>query len=202
MKNTRKFYVVRKGRKKGIYFSWSECQKQVHGYSGAEFKSFDNYPDAQKYLDGGVKIIQNTKELEGLVAYVDGSYNEKTIEAGFGCVLLEKNEIVEELLGSLELNRSENSRNVEGELQAAVESVQWAIENNYEKITIVYDYTGIEKWVTGEWKTRKALTRSYAVKMMGLKKLISIDFVKVKSHSGEQYNERADYLAKEAIGLA
>src|SRR5699024_12738618 len=103
MKNTRKFYVVRKGRKKGIYFSWSECQKQVHGYSGAEFKSFDNYPDAQKYLDGGVKIIQNTKELEGLVAYVDGSYNEKTIEAGFGCVLLEKNEIVEELLGSLEL---------------------------------------------------------------------------------------------------
>ena len=37
---------------------------------------------------------------------------------------------------------------------------------------------------------------------MGLKKLISIDFVKVKSHSGEQYNERADYLAKEAIGLA
>src|SRR5690625_2536689 len=156
MKNKRKFYVVRKGRKKGIYFSWSECQKQVHGYSGAEFKSFDNYPDAQKYLDGGVKIIQNTKELEGLVAYVDGSYNEKTIEAGFGCVLLEKNEIVEELLGSLELNRSENSRNVEGELQAAVESVQWAIENNYEKITIVYDRSE-ERRVGKEYRCRYSM---------------------------------------------
>src|SRR5690625_7666390 len=110
MKKNKKIYAVRKGRKKGMFFSWSECQKQIHGYSGAEFKSFDNYDDAQKYLDGGVKIIQNTKELEGLVAYVDGSYNEKTIEAGFGCVLLEKNEIVEELLGSLELNRSEERR--------------------------------------------------------------------------------------------
>lgn len=186
MKNTRKFYVVRKGRKKGIYFSWSECQKQVHGYSGAEFKSFDNYPDAQKYLDGGVKIIQNTKDLDGLVAYVDGSYNEKTIEAGFGCVLLEKDEVVEELLGSIELNKSDNSRNVEGELQAALEAVRWAVENNYEKITIVYDYNGIEKWVTGEWKTKKQLTRSYAIQMKSLKKQIAIDFVKVKSHSGEK----------------
>jgi len=38
--------------------------------------------------------------------------------------------------------------------------------------------------------------------MRALKMHIEIDFVKVKAHSGERYNERADYLAKEAIGLA
>jgi len=202
MKNNKKFYVVRKGRKKGMFFSWKECQKQINGFSGAEFKSFDNYTDAQRYLDGGVKIVQNTRGIKGLVAYVDGSYNSKTIEAGFGCVLLMNDKVVEELQGSVALNKSENSRNVEGELQAALEAVYWATENSHEKITIVYDYNGIEKWAIGEWKTNKALTRSYAAEMKNLKKHIEIDFVKVKAHSGQKYNERADYLAKEVIGLA
>lgn len=197
----RKFYVVRKGRKTGVFFSWGECEKQVHGYSGAEFKSFDNYTDAQRYLDDGVKIAQKLNELEGLVAFVDGSYNNQTKEAGFGCVLLENDKVIEELTGSITLNKFKNSGNVEGELEAVLEAVHWAIENNHEKITIVYDYNGIEKWVTGEWKTNKDLTRGYAAEMKALKMHIEVDFVKVKAHSGQRYNERADYLAKETIGL-
>jgi ribonuclease HI len=35
-----KFYVVWKGRMPGIYTSWAECEAQVKGYAGAEYKSF------------------------------------------------------------------------------------------------------------------------------------------------------------------
>ena len=37
-----KYYVVWKGRKPGIYNSWAECEAQVKGYAGAEYKSFAN----------------------------------------------------------------------------------------------------------------------------------------------------------------
>ena len=35
-----KFYAVRKGRKPGIYSTWSECEAQVKGFPKAEYKSF------------------------------------------------------------------------------------------------------------------------------------------------------------------
>ena len=37
-----KYYVVWKGRKPGIYTTWAECEAQVKGFAGAEYKSFPN----------------------------------------------------------------------------------------------------------------------------------------------------------------
>ena len=37
-----KFYVVWKGRKTGVFSTWKECSAQVTGYTGAEYKSFEN----------------------------------------------------------------------------------------------------------------------------------------------------------------
>lgn len=45
-----KYYVVINGRKPGIYTSWEECKNQVHGYSGAIYKSFNTQKDAVNYL--------------------------------------------------------------------------------------------------------------------------------------------------------
>ena len=42
-----KYYVVWKGRKPGIYSSWAECEAQVKGYAGAEYKSFENRAAAE-----------------------------------------------------------------------------------------------------------------------------------------------------------
>jgi ribonuclease HI len=36
----RKYYVVWKGRKAGIFDSWNECLEQVKGFKDAEYKSF------------------------------------------------------------------------------------------------------------------------------------------------------------------
>ncbi len=45
-----KFYAVKKGRKPGVYTTWDECKEQVHGYSGAEYKSFNSMNEALAYI--------------------------------------------------------------------------------------------------------------------------------------------------------
>lgn len=42
-----KYYVVWKGRKTGIFTSWTECEKQVKGVVGAQFKAFDSDAEAE-----------------------------------------------------------------------------------------------------------------------------------------------------------
>lgn len=48
---TKKYYAVKKGKQKGVYNSWADCQKQIAGVSGAIFKSFTNYDEARKFAD-------------------------------------------------------------------------------------------------------------------------------------------------------
>ena len=39
-KPEKKYYVVWKGKKTGIFDSWDECKKQIQGFEGAQYKSF------------------------------------------------------------------------------------------------------------------------------------------------------------------
>jgi ribonuclease HI len=43
-----KYYVVWKGRKTGVFNTWVECEKQVKGYVGAEYKAFGSEAEAGK----------------------------------------------------------------------------------------------------------------------------------------------------------
>lgn len=47
-----KFYVVWKGRKRGIFTSWSECESQVKGFVGARYKSFETRKEADAAFAG------------------------------------------------------------------------------------------------------------------------------------------------------
>lgn len=48
----KKWYVVWKGKKPGIYTTWAECEKQVKGFKGAKFKSFPSYEEAEAAFNG------------------------------------------------------------------------------------------------------------------------------------------------------
>lgn len=52
MGTKRKFYVVWKGRQKGIFSSWEECAAQVVGYPGAEYKAFETLAAAERAFQG------------------------------------------------------------------------------------------------------------------------------------------------------
>lgn len=43
----KKYYVVKKGRNPGVYYSWPDCEEQVKGFAGAVFKGFVHRKEAE-----------------------------------------------------------------------------------------------------------------------------------------------------------
>lgn len=204
----KKTYAVRRGRKTGLFQTWADCQKQVIGFSGAEYKSFKSLEEAKVYLAGAVSEgagqeftkDDGNQSTEVIVAYVDGSYNIKTHQYGSGIVILWKGEKQEfSFMGDIPVLA--DMRNVAGEIAGAQRAMEFAIENKAKRVIIYYDYEGIEKWCTGAWKARKEGTQLYVKAYEKLKEKIEIEFVKVAAHTGNKYNEEADILAKKALGL-
>lgn len=148
----------------------------------------------------GQKTALSVTKEKHLVAYVDGSYEHSKRAYSYGCVLVFEDEVVK-LSGRGNNEEFVNMRNVAGEIQGSECAIQWAVDHGYEEITIYYDYEGIEKWATGEWKAAKTGTIAYKEFIEEKKKDIMIHFEKVAAHTGVEYNEMADKLAKAALGI-
>lgn len=196
------FYAVKKGRNPGIYESWDECKRQVIGFKSAEYKKFASREEAEDFISSDIltKEIDRINEDE-LIAYVDGSYNIKTKEFAYGLVLIDWQGKEEYYNGKDDKEDYIVHRNVAGEVYASVKAIQLAHEKGYKKIYIHYDYKGIEAWAKGAWKANKELTKRYKSFIDGYKEKIQMEFVKVKAHSNNKYNDIADRLAKEACGV-
>ncbi|AIF49589.1 viroplasmin family protein [Pelosinus sp. UFO1] len=205
MADIKKVYAVRKGRQAGLFYSWPQCQEQIKGYSGAEYKSFKTEEEANAYLAGAVnKVMPSlpTGEISDdvMLAYVDGSYNIATKEYSAGVVILWKGE---EVTFSQKGNDPELApmRNVAGETMGAKIAMTYALEQGVPTIVIYHDYEGIEKWCTNAWEAKQEGTKKYKQFYEQAAKQLEIHFVKVKAHSGDKYNEQADQLAKAALQL-
>ncbi len=217
----RKVYAVRKGRNTGVFDTWEECKRAVHGFSGAVYKSFETRQEAQDYLDAGDVMPKASGQLsvggkssvpgrEGalqtgqiqenrLVAYVDGSFQKQAGRYSYGCILLTPQG--EEIRESGSGNEPEllALRNVTGEMCGAMCAVKWAIAHGYPAVEICYDYAGIEQWATHGWQAKTQQTQEYAAFMDRCRGQIAILFTKIAAHTGNRYNEEADRLAKAAL---
>lgn len=202
----KKYYVVKVGKSVGIYNNWEDCKKQVTGFLGAIYKSFQTLEEAKEYLNNeNIEVKSSGFNLEDIaedeiVAYVDGSYKKDTLEYGYGVVLILKDEVIE-LFGKGENPEVTKSRNVTGELFGSIRAIGEAIRLKKKKITVFYDYQGISSWANGEWKCNLPLTIGYRDKIKEFRKEIEILFVKVKAHSNDKYNDLADHLAKKSLGI-
>lgn len=242
----KKFYAVQQGKVPGVYQTWEECKEQVHGYSGAIYKSFPTAEEAMRYvtgqkasidpLEGNIggdnrhrqqengrerwqemagrqNVIENSEcqaiqnQMENnrgsedqLVAYVDGSYYSATKEFSYGVVILQNGSeyCFQEKLSDPELAAMHN---VAGEIKGAEAAMRYAVEHGYPQITIYHDYEGIARWCTGDWKANKSGTQAYKSYYDSISDRLKVHFVKVKGHSGNKYNDMADQLAKQALGL-
>lgn len=224
----KKYYAVAKGKTPGIYLTWNDCKAQVDGFSGAVYKSFLTLQEAELFIEkvNGVDVIESFEQMElsdlektdvrndnhafgtenavstkdHLVAYVDGSYDHSQLRYAYGCVLVLSDEEIT-LNGSDDHEDYVSMRNVAGEIMGSQQAILWAIENGYRKITIYYDYEGIEKWANGIWKANKVGTQRYKAFVAEKRQEIEIAFRKVAAHTGVKYNEMADQLAKAALGI-
>ena len=212
-----KVYAVLKGLQTGIFYTWSECEAVVKGYPGAVYKGFQTEEEAQAYLamgDDSSMIVKDfvsgqgasvgenllpefPKASDTLTAYVDGSYHDGLKVYAFGCVFLLPDGRTLTYSGNGREPDSLAMRNVAGEMLGAMYAVQFALRNRFRHLDICYDYAGIERWATGEWKTNKDLTRKYAAFMQNQGHFIDIRYHKVEAHTNILYNELAEKNAKQ-----
>lgn len=199
----KKYYAVKKGHSTGVFNSWDECKPAVEGFSGAEYKSFESEAEANAYLEDVDIVMENDvipRINEGrVVAFTDGSFDATKNKYGSGvCIFAPNHESVE--LSSWGNNQKYTDlRNVAGEIIAVLNAVDWAWKNGYEQMSIFYDYEGIGKWASGDWKPKTTLSSYYKRYIDDKNGIISIEFVKVSGHSNNKYNDRADKLAQSAV---
>jgi ribonuclease HI len=61
----KKFYVVWKGRRTGVFTSWSECEKQVKGFVGAQYKAFSSHAEAMQAFRGKYRDFEGRASSGG-----------------------------------------------------------------------------------------------------------------------------------------
>ena len=83
----KKFFVVWEGKEPGIYRSWDECKRQIHGYGGALYKGFATEAEAREAMTSPCwdYIGKNAKEKklssEDILKYGTPNFESLSVDA-------------------------------------------------------------------------------------------------------------------------
>ncbi len=209
---TMKFYTVARGRKTGIFTSWSDAQRQVKGFSGARFKSFKTKQEALAFLEDPscTNSASSKKKKSGhqqpanyeypenaVIVYTDGGAIGNPGPGGYGVVF----ETGETFSGGF--NLTTNNRM---ELLAVIVALE-ALEGETRPICLHSDsryvVNGITKNWANAWKRRNwkksdgtpALNSDLWQRLLGHLSGLDVRFIWVKGHAGNPLNEACDILA-------
>lgn len=162
-KQKKKYYVVWKGRKPGIYISWEECHKQIRGFDGAIYKAFPDKEIAEKaYETNSAEYIGKDyfkRELSQQELLLIGEPNKESISVDAAC---SGNPGIMEYRGVLTANGKqifrkgpyqEGTVNI-GEFLALVHGLAYLKKRN-SNIPVYSDSLTAIKWV----KTRQVKTK-------------------------------------------
>lgn len=180
-----------------ILTDWNECKSIVSG-KRAEYKSFKTEQDALDYVN---EYQEEEKEEDVLanpnnhIYYVDGSCKDDD-KIGWGFVYIKNNQVITTMCGGVKPVEGYTTRNITGELESAKMAVRHALANNLKEIYIINDYQGISSYITGAWKADKQESKDYLAWMKKATADIKVNFVKIKGHSNNKYNDMVDGLAK------
>ncbi|HAV77664.1 MAG TPA: ribonuclease H [Anaerolineae bacterium] len=163
----KKYYVVWKGRKTGIFTSWSECEKQVKGFVAAEYKAFGSLKEAEtaynskyeaykgkssslgKWKDASVKPVRPS-------ICVDAACSGSPGKMEYRGVFFESGEEF------FKIGPFPDGTNNVGEFLAIVHALTWLLKHN-KQVPIYSDSENAIAWVyTGKCKTKLKHTTSNA----------------------------------------
>lgn len=184
----KKYYVVWKGRKPGIFTTWNECKAQVDGFAGAKFKSFPTLGEAESAFGGSTS--SSAKSVSGsksafpksssanksktpplsqqqitdmpfdIKIFTDGACEPNPGEAGTGLAVYLKNDLTELWYG---LYQPMGTNNI-AELQGLEQAFVLAKEKLQAGLSVAiysdskYSIDCITKWASG-WE-KKGWTKS------------------------------------------
>lgn len=138
---------------------------------------------------------------------VDGAYRSSTNIGAWAFV-------VEGDISIVDFGTEENTTNQKMELKAIIESLKYA-KNNFpnEEIGILSDSAycvngmnqrWFDKWILNRWlnsKNEPVKNKELWQELIGLDKELNVKYVKVRGHSGDEFNEIADFEVNRAMDL-
>lgn len=150
MTTTKKYYVVWKGLKPGIYENWEECKKQVFGFEGAQYKSFKTFDEAtiafqkpyvwSKPKSNQEKFLQNkTQPILDSIA-VDAAWSTSTLKMEYQGVHTGSKKLI------FHMGPFEDGTNNTGEFLAIVHALALCKKENI-KLPIYTDSITAISWV-------------------------------------------------------
>lgn len=81
-----KFYTVWEGHQTGVFDSWVDCKKQVHGYDQAKYKSFSTKEEAERaYRSNYWDMVKKDKTPSVNIAHAAGKYLVESIAVDAAC---------------------------------------------------------------------------------------------------------------------
>lgn len=141
--------------------------------------------------------------MQEVEIYTDGACSNNPGPGGWGAVLL-WNSHEKEISGS-----SQWTTNQRMELEAAVQALKTLkypckvkLYSDSAYLVNAFNQKWYEKWQKNNWKTssnKKVDNQDLWKELIKLSKVHQIEWIKVKGHSGDKYNERSDELARAAI---
>ena len=211
----KKFYAVAKGIKPGIYKTWDEAKAQVDGFPGALFKSFASMTEAEDWFkeNSDKKILNNKKEpsstdtkphkSDEIIIYTDGGSLGNPGPGGYGIVLI-YGDTIKEINGGFRLTTNNRM-----ELMGVIVALK-KLKQKDKKITVYTDSSYVVNGITKGWAKswrknnwiksdkQKAVNSDLWSELLDLIEPLNINFIWVKGHAGNKYNERCDELAVSA----
>lgn len=126
---------------------------------------------------------------------VDGSYFDN--KTSYAAIIRKNGKVIKELKGLVNTEKVKSSNQITGEMKAVIKAIDYCCQNKIKKIRLYYDYNGLKYWAQGKWKANLVSTKYYQDFMS--RQPVTIEWIKVPSHTGILWNERVDQLAKSAI---
>ena len=141
--------------------------------------------------------------MKEVIIYTDGACSGNPGPGGWGAILM-YNENVKEISGA-----QKNTTNNIMEMTAVIEALKLLkepcdvkINSDSAYVVNAFNNKWIENWKKNNWKTSQkedVKNKELWEEMYDLVQKHNITFIKVKGHSTNEYNNRADHLATSAI---
>lgn len=206
---SKKFYAVRRGHKTGIFTEWfgpGGAQIQIKGFPGAVYRGFPTHLEAKAFLEAAPQPSQTSlfEDEAHIVIYTDGGAIGNPGPGGYGVVILPPQGERQELSGGYRLTTNNRM-----ELMAAIVALEYLDDG----LSILlhsdsrYMVDAINKKWVWSWKKRgwkkadgnSAKNPDLWERLLNRLESMQVMFRWVKGHAGDEWNERCDQLAGQAM---
>lgn len=220
----KKFYVVWRGRRTGVFSDWTTTQQAVDKYPGARFKSFPSYLEAEEAFRAGAparvaakRSVQTTPSVAmreqqenedshfSVQIYCDGACEPNPGNAGSGIAVYRNGSLAELWYGLYNPRGTNNT----AELNALLDALRMAEHENKagESVEVLsdsrYAINCIKTWAAG-WERNGWRKAGGDIKNLDVIQVAYelynriaeyIELSHVRAHAGTEGNELADRMA-------